>query len=245
MNVTFTGSCTQPLSNVLVIVWLVAFTRHLDIFLTSNHTSQSQSLTTNARGHQSLGSSHVEPFCVMNHHQISFHIESVSPVGALTNANGVYSVDEFHIHSLCGDIQFFQSLPSTHTQSFQGFHSTGTTIVPPASHCGQVSQSLFIFFHLESTPGVAHESASSVRIHVQYTLSVSGYLTIASFVYVVPPFRSHSQCGDIQSVQFVQFIQSVQSCPGCPVAQGLPVSHWSHCNPLGQVAPAGIPILIV
>ena len=181
----------------------------------------------------------------MNHHRISSQNALYFPVQALTNASAEYSSLISNIHSLCGLIQSFQSLQSTPIQSFPGFHSTGTTIVPPASHCGQVSPSLFIFFHLVSTPGVAHDSASSVRIHVQYTLSVSGYLTIASFVYVVPPFQFHSQCGDIQSVQFVQFIQSVQSCPGCPVAQGLPVFHWSHCCPLVQVAPAGIPILIV
>ena len=162
----------------------------------------------------------------MNHPRISSPKAFSSPVGALTRASGEYSCAT-RSHSLCGLTQFFQSLPSTPIQSFPGLPSTGTTIVPPASPCGQTSQSLFIFFHLLSTPGVFPELASSVRIHVQYVLSVSGYLTIASGVYVVPPFQSHSQCGDIQFVQFVPLVPLVQLVPGCPVAPGLPVSHLS------------------
>lgn len=142
---------------------------------------------------------------------------------------------------MCGDIPSVPSLPSTQIQSFPGFPSTGTTIVHPWSPCGPGSPSLFIFHHNGSTPGVEPVVGQvPFRIHVRYSLLLSGYLTIASEVYVVPQFQSHSRCGDNQFIPFVQLVQFSPSCPGVPVLPLSPLSHWSPFCPFSPVAHAGI-----
>ena len=122
---------------------------------------------------------------------------------ALTIASSVYGVFAFQFPSLCGDIQSFPFSPGAPgAPSFPGLHSTGTTIVPPGSHCSPSAPSTLRSIHPSLSPGMSSEPAGLVlSFHIQEhpTPSWSGYLTMSRYSYVYAQLQSFLGLGDFPS----------------------------------------------
>lgn len=99
----------------------------------------------------------------------------------------------FRSHSLCGESPSFHGVPGAHgAPSFPGFHSTGTTIVPPGSHCSPSAPSTFRSIHPSLSHGTSVDVAGvslNLHIHEHPTPSWSGYLTMSRYSYVFEEFH--------------------------------------------------------